>query len=896
MPSPAIRLRQLMLAEELLRRRRTDDFERYVEVFRRSSIDPNPHQVEAVIFALERLSEGGALLCDEVGLGKTIEAGLVLTQLKTEGRGHVLIIVPLPLARQWQVEMRDLFSLKTTILSMTNLDKHTKRGIYIAGREFATSPRYAEELARRGPWDLLVVDEAHEMLSGAHKRFGKRDIRPKEDPRKGVARRAAWLMHIQAQAPALLLTATPLQNSLYELWSLVHFVDPRHLVLGHLNEFCQLYAGPGGRSLRPNAEGELRDRLGFVVQRTLRRQAAEHMKLPFTKRHCETVNFNLQAAERELYEEVSRWLQKQSVYKPQSRRLVMLQVTRRMASSLHALASNLTRMKEFARTSSQGEWEKVEEDSLELTRMEARARQLLAQGTNKFTVLWELLEKIAHHSLTGVVNDKVVIFTESRQTLQGLVAFLTEKGIGDQVTAFSGTNEGPRAEEALRRWEQEVAAHLDERERPERTSAVRAALVHEFKTRTRVLIATEAGAKGLNLQFCNCLINFDLPWNPQRIEQRIGRVHRYGQRHDVIIVNFINLDNEGEQRVYHLLNEKLQLFEGLLGSSDAILGAVVSTLDLETRIANIFSSCRTPESIREAFDRLELEIDAVERNRRSSHLAGRGGRLDEEVRARFARCSEELPQALSRRDEELLALLEAESPVLRKGVRGDRVLLEWRGVAYHLGPPQPSDEFGEPLHVGHSAVRQIIREARLARGCYRSEGDQALWEVYKVTLSGLEEEERLLVLGGPGLEEALASGQLERVEEVAEQHPELAAALRELEQAVEKEQEGRIERLLAALSGRRQDARMFLDAKERELQKALTEAEKRRRNATSTEVARAAAQASRKLSRELLDLHNQREERLWQIARELEQEERRIRGCRFVRASAERLFRLEQGR
>lgn len=887
-------LLQLLLAEELLRKRRTDDYERYVEVFRRSAIDPNPHQVEAVIFALERLPEGGALLCDEVGLGKTIEAGLVLTQLKAQGKGHVLILVPLPLARQWQVEMRDLFSLKTTILSMANLQKHPQRGIYIAGREFATSPRYAEELAQRGPWDLIVVDEAHEMLSGAHARFSKREGTLNEDPTKGGARRAAWLMRIQAGAPALLLTATPLQNSLFELWALVHFVDSKHRVLGELHEFSQLYAASAGRSLRPGVDGDLRDRLSMVVQRTLRRQAAEHMRLPFTTRHCETVNFNLQAAERDLYEEVNRWLHKQSVYHPQSRRLVALQVTRRMGSSLFALASNLTRMKGYAETISQADWEELEEDTLELTRLEAKARALVAQGTSKFTVLWDLLERIARHSLTGVVNDKVVIFTESRQTQQGLVSFLDQNGIGDQVTAFSGTNEGRRVEEALRRWEQEVAAHLDEREKPERTSEIRAALVHEFKTRTRVLIATEAGAKGLNLQFCNCLINFDLPWNPQRVEQRIGRVHRYGQRHDVIIVNFINLDNEGEQRVYHLLKEKLRLFEGLLGASDAILGAVVSTLDLENRIQTIFASCRSPQAIREAFDRLELELDEVQRARRSAHLQGLVARLDEEVRTRFAQCAEELPLAVSRRDEVLLELLELDSPVTRKGVQDDRLLFEWRGRCYHLGSPRPSEEFGEPMHLEHSEVRQLIRGARAAAGSYRMLGEPALWEVYRVSLRGLEEEERLLVLGGPGLKEALVSGTVNEAPE-GEAHPELPSALRRLEQEAEREQEGRIERLLGALAGRRNDARRFLDARERDLEKALGEAEKKRRNATTTEAARGATQSVRRLGRELQTLRNEREDRLWQVARELEQEERRIRANRFVKATAVRILRLERG-
>src|SRR5438093_9141012 len=154
-PSPG-HLRQRLLVEELLRRRKSTDHERYVEIFRRSAVDPNPHQVEAVAFALSRLSEGGALLCDEVGLGKTIEAALLLTQLKAEGKTNVLIIVPLPLARQWQVEIKDLFSLKSTVIGSENIGLHCEPGIYIAGREFAGSPRWSAEVPKRH-WGLVLI-------------------------------------------------------------------------------------------------------------------------------------------------------------------------------------------------------------------------------------------------------------------------------------------------------------------------------------------------------------------------------------------------------------------------------------------------------------------------------------------------------------------------------------------------------------------------------------------------------------------------------------------------------------------------------------------------------------------------------------------------------------------
>jgi superfamily II DNA/RNA helicase len=137
---------------------------------------------------------------------------------------------------------------------------------------------------------------------------------------------------------------------------------------------------------------------------------------------------------------------------------------------------------------------------------------------------------------------------------------------------------------------------------------MRSALVDYFREQGRIMIATEAGAEGINLQFCSLVVNYDLPWNPQRIEQRIGRCHRYGQKHDVVVVNFLNRKNEADQRVFELLSEKFQLFEGVFGASDEVLGAIESGVDFEKRIAAIYQNCRKPEEIATAFDQLQLEL------------------------------------------------------------------------------------------------------------------------------------------------------------------------------------------------------------------------------------------------------------------------------------------------
>ena len=167
------------------------------------------------------------------------------------------------------------------------------------------------------------------------------------------------------------------------------------------------------------------------------------------------------------------------------------------------------------------------------------------------------------------------------------------------------------------------------------------------------MIATEAGAEGINLQFCSLVVNYDLPWNPQRIEQRIGRCHRYGQKHDVVVVNFLNRSNAADERVYQLLSEKFQLFEGVFGASDEVLGAIESGVDFEKRIADIYQRCRDPKAIKSAFDQLQLEL-SLEIN---EAMTNTGRKLlenfDDEVREKL-RIRDESSRAFLNRFERLL--------------------------------------------------------------------------------------------------------------------------------------------------------------------------------------------------------------------------------------------------
>jgi adenine-specific DNA-methyltransferase len=185
---------------------------------------------------------------------------------------------------------------------------------------------------------------------------------------------------------------------------------------------------------------------------------------------------------------------------------------------------------------------------------------------------------------------------------------------------------------------------------------MRSALVDYFRDEGQIMIATEAGAEGINLQFCSLVVNYDLPWNPQRVEQRIGRCHRYGQKHDVVVVNFINRKNEADQRVYQLLSEKFCLFEGVFGASDEVLGAIESGVDFEKRIAGIYQECRQPEQIRAAFDQLQLElsleIDAAMTQTRQKLLE----KFDDEVREKLRIRDEDAKVHLDRYEQWLMRL------------------------------------------------------------------------------------------------------------------------------------------------------------------------------------------------------------------------------------------------
>ena len=378
----------------------------------------------------------------------------------------------------------------------------------------------------------------------------------------------------------------------------------------------------------------------------------------YTNRHALVQEFVPQRDEQRLYDLVSEYLQRPTLYAlPASQRqLVTLILRKLLASSTYAISGTLEGLVnrlEAAAAQADAVDEPPPEDRRGLGRTRRAGRRVgrgrrgrrharsqsqltpqqlteLRDETASLREFHALAKSIAKNSkgevlLTALrrgfaaaaeaqrehggatLQQKAVIFTESRRTQEYLFRILEQTEFAGKVMLFNGTNTDAHSKEIYRKWLEHNAG--TDRVSGSPTADMRAALVEYFRDEASILIATEAAAEGINLQFCNLVVNYDLPWNPQRIEQRIGRCHRYGQKFDVVVVNFLNKTNAADQRVYELLDEKFRLFNGVFGASDEVLGAVESGVDFEKRIAAIYQQCRTPEQIQFEFDQLQQELE-----------------------------------------------------------------------------------------------------------------------------------------------------------------------------------------------------------------------------------------------------------------------------------------------
>lgn len=625
-------------AHELTRRFPPNSVEKVTVAFAGAQVDLNPHQIDAALFAFNSPLSRGALLADEVGLGKTIEAGLVLSQKWAERKRCILVITPASLRKQWYQELTEKFFLPCRLLESKSYNAAIKQGelrpfeapeIIICSYHFAKSK--ADDI-KAIPWDIVVIDEAH-WLRNVYK------------PANVIANS---LKAALAGKDKLLLTATPLQNSLLELFGLVSFIDEH--TFGDLKSFRQQFANLN----QSQVFDSLKTRIKPVCHRTLRRQVMPYIK--YTQRLSILEKFTPADSEDRLYNLVSEYLRRENLQAlPSGQRSLMTLVLRKLlasssfaiAGALNAIADRLKNklIKDEAAdslgteldqdyeslSSTTDEWGDEEPDE-RLSEVDRIAIEQEIADLETFTRLATSIKNNAKGlALLKALNiafekaaeigaaQKAVIFTESRRTQNYLLRLLSDSDYADGILLFNGSNTDERSKQIYEAWFERHKG--SDRVTGSRTADMRSALVDYFREEGRIMIATEAGAEGINLQFCSLVVNYDLPWNPQRIEQRIGRCHRYGQQHDVVVVNFLNNKNAADKRVFQLLSEKFQLFKGVFGASDEVLGAIESGVDFEKRIAAIYQQCRLPEEIQTAFDQLQRELnmeinEAMTRTRR----------------------------------------------------------------------------------------------------------------------------------------------------------------------------------------------------------------------------------------------------------------------------------------
>lgn len=486
-------------------------------------LTPLPHQEDTARRVLHEM-RGRAILADEVGLGKTIEAGLILKEYIVRGLvKRALILVPASLVLQWVRELNGKFGIPAIAQKKAY---HWNNDIVVASIDTAKRDPH-RELLLDTEYDMLVIDEAHKLKN---KKTGNyqfvSDIRKKY---------------------CLLLTATPVQNDMNELYNLITLLKPGQL--GGEGDFSANYVA--GKRVAKN-EDKLQEALGQVMIRNRRTDGG----VEFTKRFVANVPLRLSPEEQALYEAVTRYVRENATVEgvDMSSMLSLVTLQREVCSSRDAVFLTLVNL-----------FKKTPEDSPRRPK------------------IWELVEFIrnvkantkaeATMKLIEEIGDKVIVFTEYRQTQEYLLRFFQEHGL-IAVPYRGGMNRGKKD------WMMDL-----------------------FRRRAQVMVATEAGGEGINLQFCHHIINFDLPWNPMRVEQRIGRVHRLGQTEDVKIYNLCTYGTI-EEHIVHLLHEKINMFESVIGELDEIVERMEREESLEKRLAKMLLDAKDEGELRSRIDGL----------------------------------------------------------------------------------------------------------------------------------------------------------------------------------------------------------------------------------------------------------------------------------------------------
>jgi ERCC4-related helicase len=598
------------------------------------NIEKTPHQIEAFLASLKALKTGGVILADEVGLGKTIEAGLVIKYLLSNDSKRIMIVVPPPLRKQWQDELLEKFDIESYIpeskymVNFKEIDlwnyRFQKKDPVVIIIQYGMAPWFINKFSDI-VWDCYVFDEAHRLRN-----LGNGAKMPQK------------LFNVTKNVPKLLLTATPLQNNLRELFALSQFIDEKIFVSSKTFDL---------NFVKTEDYSGLKEELKPILHRTLRKDVAEYLR--FSNRECFLIDFELSKEEAILYKLTNEYLQRPILYAItlQNNGLVKMVLRKLLASSSFAVVETFERLRERllilkqntkvenAQVSLKGffdlidsdddELEEFEEDDIEQIERE-RYRKEIDIELSIVEQIIEIASKITENSKSKAVIDalkfafelqtekgypnKALIFTESKRTQKYLIETLANAGF-DGILLFNGEVSDLNNKILYNAWR----ARNPNRVTNNPSIDLKQAMVEEFRDNAKILIATDVASEGLNLQFCDTVINYDLPWNPMKIEQRIGRCHRFGQKRDVYVFNLLNTQNQADKRVYEILDKKFNLFKGVFGASDDALGLLESGSSFERKILEIYDKCRNAYEFKIAFDKLEKEINA-KRNKKSREL------------------------------------------------------------------------------------------------------------------------------------------------------------------------------------------------------------------------------------------------------------------------------------
>ncbi len=573
-PAEPLDIYQLRLQAEALRLSRGFDQLLCLEEL---AVDHYEHQIDAALRALRDM-RGRALLADEVGLGKTIEAGIVMKELIVRGLVRtVLVLTPASLTEQWREELSEKFHEEFTVMERTQDWKsvlNADEGRWIVSLDRAKLKNYADTILGR-EYDLLIVDEAHKLKN---------------------RNTLAWqFVNRLRKRYVLMLTATPVQNDLLELYSLVTILTPGQL--GTVRAFRRHFLVQSDVR-QPKNSGTLRRLLNDVMIRNRRSK----VDITFPRRRAAIVHLDLSEPEWQLYAEVTDYIRRRfkDIDSNKSLRLTLITLQKELSSSPQALAATLRKMT-------------ADREHGDAVRAELNRFLTLAESIDTGRKL------LAVRDILMSTPGKFLIFTEYRETLEAIL---------DHLRSWEISCVGFHGGLSIQQKEAAVAAFKGNAPTTNKGGAPEVE-DDDAEAGVRVMVSTESGAEGRNLQFCHQLINYDLPWNPMRVEQRIGRLHRLGQAHEVIIYN-LSCNETIEAHVIDLLARKIRMFELVIGELDLILGSIegdksfedllraaweaaASEVDLRARIealGDVLSNARNRyDAVRANNERLDSALD-----------------------------------------------------------------------------------------------------------------------------------------------------------------------------------------------------------------------------------------------------------------------------------------------